>query len=276
MAASPAGIDAGSDGIRETRRAARFFWMWLIIATSMSVTGNVAHAVLQASANTLALAAGAALVPPVVLLAATHSIALLVRTRAGGTTYWCALAMTLGLAACAFVLSFDALRSLAVTLGLPVSIAWLWPCAIDVAIAQATLCLLSLSRRRGKDTSPAASKPTGSRPAADTTARRRTTATGSGATTVTTPKRVASPGPIRHAAAPAAIDEGDPVAIGRWKVTAESLVRQGVTSKDPGLVATILAQHEAGMPPSTIGRTFNVHHTTVGRILSAVEEEIAG
>jgi hypothetical protein len=31
------------------------------------------------------LAAGAALVPPVVLLAATHSVALLVRTRAGGS-----------------------------------------------------------------------------------------------------------------------------------------------------------------------------------------------
>src|SRR6185312_16128922 len=37
----------------------------------------------------------------------------------------------------------------AVTLGLPASIAWLWPCAIDVAIAQAMLCLLSLSRRTG-------------------------------------------------------------------------------------------------------------------------------
>jgi hypothetical protein len=83
----------------------------------------------------------------VVLLAATHSIAVLVRTRAGGSTYWGALVMTFALAACAFVLSFDALRSLAVTLGLPESIAWLWPCAIDLAIAQATLCLLSLSRR---------------------------------------------------------------------------------------------------------------------------------
>jgi hypothetical protein len=52
------------------------------------------------------------------------------------------------------VLSFDALRSLAITLGLPDSIAWLWPCAIDVAIAQATLCLLSLSRHGG-DVMPA-------------------------------------------------------------------------------------------------------------------------
>jgi hypothetical protein len=53
---------------------------------------------------------------------------------------------------------------------------------------------------------------------------------------------------------------------------AESIVQEGITSKDPALVATILAQREAGMPPSTIGRTFNVHHTTVGRILSAVEQ----
>src|SRR6476646_5749380 len=119
------------------RSAARFFWAWLIVATAMSVTGNLDHAVLNAPAGTVALAAGAALVPPVVL----------VRTRAGGFTYWCALLMTLALASCAFVLSFDALRSLAVTLGLPESIGWLWPCAIDVAIAQATLCLLSLSRR---------------------------------------------------------------------------------------------------------------------------------
>ena len=53
----------------------------------MSVTGNVAHAVPHAPAGTVALAAGAALV----LLAATHSVAVLVRTRAGGFTYWCAL-----------------------------------------------------------------------------------------------------------------------------------------------------------------------------------------
>jgi hypothetical protein len=58
-------------------------------------------------------------------------------------------------------------------------------------------------------------------------------------------------------------------AIKRWRPVAESLVREGVTSKHPQLVATILAQREAGVPPSTIGRTYKVHHTTVGRILSA-------
>jgi hypothetical protein len=48
-------------------------------------------------------------------------------------------------------------------------------------------------------------------------------------------------------------------------------VREVVTSKPPHLVATILAHGEAGVPPSTIGRTYKVHHTTVGRILSAAE-----
>ena len=38
-------------------------------------------------------------------------VALLVRTRTAGATYWCALAMTLLLAVCAFVLSFDAIRT---------------------------------------------------------------------------------------------------------------------------------------------------------------------
>ncbi|RDH80175.1 DUF2637 domain-containing protein [Mycolicibacterium moriokaense] len=49
---------------------------------------------------------------------------------------------------CAFVLSFGALRSLAVTLGLSESIAWLWPCAIDVAIAQARAAAASDQRAR--------------------------------------------------------------------------------------------------------------------------------
>lgn len=244
------------------RSAARFFWAWLIVATAMSVTGNVAHAVLHAPAGAVGLAAGAALVPPVVLLAATHSVAVLVRTRATGFTYWCALLMTLALASCAFVLSFDALRSLAVTLGLPASIAWLWPCAIDVAIAQATLCLLSLSRRG------VAPQLGGESIAGDVVAEKRRPR----------PSDARPPAANRNgsrAAAAAAAEEGglgeslDTAAIQRWEPVAESLVRDGVTSKHPRLVATILAQREAGVPPSTIGRTHKVHHSTVGRILTA-------
>jgi hypothetical protein len=256
-----ADIDTDTEIARQKRGAAQVFWMWLIVATSMSVGGNVAQAVLHADSATVALAAGAALVPPLVLLAATHSTAVLVRTHAGGLTYWCALLMTLALASCAFVLSFDALRSLAVTLGLPVSIAWLWPCAIDVAIAQATLCLLSLSRCAA--THSGAEAAAVSAEVANGEDQPRTAATRAAATGHDDSRA--------RTAESAVIDALDTAAIERCEPVAQSLVRDGVTSKHPQLVATILAHREAGVPPSTIGRTYKVHHTTVGGILSAAD-----
>ena len=147
------------------RGAVRFFWVWLIVATGVSVAGNVAHAVLTAPMGTVRLAAAAAVVPPAVLLGSTHSVALLVRAHRVGLHYWCALAMTFALAGCAFVLSFDALRDLAVALGMPPDRAWLWPVAIDVSIANSTLALLSLAPPR------AASQPADHRAAARRGAR---------------------------------------------------------------------------------------------------------
>jgi len=96
----------------------------------------------------LALAAAAAVVPPAVLLGSTHSVAVLIKTHRLGASYWCALLMTVALAGCAFVLSFDALRDLAVSLGFHPDTAWLWPVAIDVSIAQSTLALLTLTPQR--------------------------------------------------------------------------------------------------------------------------------
>jgi hypothetical protein len=64
--------------------------------------------------------------------------------------------MTVALAGCAFVLSFDALTALATSLGMTADRAWLWPCAIDLSIAQSTLALLSLTApNRARDGAPA-------------------------------------------------------------------------------------------------------------------------
>ena len=219
MGTSPAQEQSG------TAAASRFFWLWLFTATSMSVAGNVTHAIINAPSGAVALAAAAAVVPPAVLLGSTHSVAVLVKTHRLGASYWCALLMTVALAGCAFVLSFDALRDLAVSLGFHPDTAWLWPVAIDVSIAQSTLALLTLTPQRRTRGAPA-------------------TAAG-------------PPGPARRS--PAA----------QWKPTADQLVREGVTSKDPDVVAAILAEHAAGTPPSTIGRRQNVHHSTVNRILIA-------
>jgi Protein of unknown function (DUF2637) len=289
MIANVAGGDA------TTRAAVRFFWIWLILATSVSVAGNVAHAVLTAPNATVRLAAAAAVVPPAVLLGSTHSVALLVKARRVGFNYWCALAMTIALAGCAFVLSFDALRDLAVALGVRPDRAWLWPVAIDVSIANSTLSLLSLSppralaARGGADDAgrqeaadirphqpargrtPAADCPSAStrdlesaQPAADgrlDDARQR-----AGALAPSSEASARTLAAVPDAAAPV-----DVAACTRWTPLADKLVRSGVTSKDPAIVAAVLADHAAGTPPSTIGRRHKVHHSTVGRILAGAE-----
>jgi hypothetical protein len=52
-------------------------------------------------------------------------------------------------------------------------------------------------------------------------------------------------------------------------------VRNGVTSKPARLVATILALREAGVPTDSIGHHHKVHHTKVGRIVSAADAVLA-
>ncbi|MBN7315075.1 hypothetical protein I3U70_27195, partial [Mycobacteroides abscessus subsp. abscessus] len=83
---------------RHHRRATRFFWSWLAGATAVSLIGNVAHAALTASEGTRWLAAAVAAVPPTVLLASVHGIAVLAKTSASGRVYRAAVAATTGLA----------------------------------------------------------------------------------------------------------------------------------------------------------------------------------
>jgi len=257
-----------------TRGAVRFFWVWLMVAAGVSVAGNVAHAVLTAPAATVGLAGAAAVVPPAVLLGSTHSVALLVRVRRVGFNYWCALGMTLALAGCAFVLSFDALRDLAVALGMSPSRAWLWPVAIDVSIANSTLALLSLAPPRA--TPGQLKRPTVARPAP---ARQRQPAP----THASVDERSGPPATLEPVAETAAqralaavpdvtVAPVDPAALTRWKSTADQLVRSGVTSKDPDVVAAVLAEHAAGTAPSTIGRRLDIHYSTVGRIVAGAAE----
>ena len=341
---SPVG---GAAAEADRRRAGTFFMGWLILAASMSLAGNVGHALLIAPSETRWLAALAALVPPIVLLAATHSATWLVRARSVGWVYWVALALTAALALGSFALSFDALRSFAVMLGIRESMSWIWPAVIDVAIAHATLCLLSLTRpkrpnafahggqqlatasattttaavtvgprqaqpvkageNRAQPVSPRPSVPSPSsvpqpiesltEHASDSPARVRNAvpdtsnvetpaespalATDGAAGSPRRPERALSAVPatdsvpqpgIQSRPAEPDSDTECAVSVERWQPVAESLVRDGITTKDPDLIAKILADSAAGTPPSTIGRRHEVHHTTVNRILSAAEQ----
>jgi hypothetical protein len=134
------------------RHALWFFWMWLLFATVVSIGGNVIHAWMTApSPHLKLLAAVAAAVPPAVLLGSTHSVALLIKTRRRGyrrvdaLVLGAALALTIGVAACAFAMSFFSLRDLMVMVGMSMATAWLWPIAVDLSLICSTLALLSLT-----------------------------------------------------------------------------------------------------------------------------------
>jgi hypothetical protein len=261
------------------RAAARFFWTVLVLATAASIGGNVTHAVLKAGSGSLVMVAAAvAMVPPIVLLAATHSVGLLVRTRSSGPIYWAALAITVGLSGCAFALSFDALWELAVKAGVSAGIAWLWPLSVDVSIAQATIALLSLTRLRNAHNGSAATDlgriAVPAAPLVASPARRpdldETPAplavparTVEEVPSILTHRRRDNPGVRPFAPLSSATD---------WSDVAATLVRDGVTAKSPAEVAAVLALWEADTAPNTIAKRLGVHRDTVTRITGAAED----
>ncbi len=107
-------------------RAVRFSWGFLIGATTVSLIGNIAHAVLPYMPR-IVIQIGAAAVPPIALLAAVHGIALAVRAGASGRVYRWAIAAVSVIGAGAFMLSFRALRDLLIQTGTPPAWAWISP-----------------------------------------------------------------------------------------------------------------------------------------------------
>ncbi|MEE6139856.1 DUF2637 domain-containing protein [Mycobacterium sp. 050128] len=144
--------------LRNHSRALRFFWSVLIGATTVSLIGNVAHAVLPYISR-LVIQIGAATVPPIALLAAVHGIALAVRAGASGMAYRCALGAVAAIGIGAFALSFLALRDLMLAIGYSAATAWIFPAIIDTTVAVSTLMLVALGDK------PARRSRTGALPA---------------------------------------------------------------------------------------------------------------
>lgn len=278
------------------KSAARFFWGVLAFATTMSIGGNVTHALLHAQGGSrllLGVAATVALIPPAVLLLATHSVSLLVRTRSSGAVYWAAVAITVVLAAFAFRLSFDALKELAVSAGVREGIAWLWPLSVDLTIAQATVALLSLSRphtgRLGRQDALQSAPVT-----ADATPEAKSSAPVRKSQPVRVSNTHRAPEPAaaearrversnvqditsfhRHDAhvgiqidpTPAA---QEPAGAG-WDEVAETLIREKVTVKSVEEVGEVLRLWDQKVPTTTIATRTGVHRDTVNNIIKAAE-----
>src|ERR1700682_2330300 len=128
---------------RTHRRAVRFFWGFLIGATTISLAGNITHAGLSYTPRVV-VQIGAATVPPIALLAAVHGIALAVRAGASGRIYCWAVTAVAAIGTGAFTVSFLALRDLMRVIGYSTATAWIFPAIIDTAVAVSTLMLVAL------------------------------------------------------------------------------------------------------------------------------------
>jgi hypothetical protein len=256
-----ANLTQGDITRRNHRRAIRFFWTWLILTTLVSLAGNVAHAWLTAAPGTRWLAACVAAVPPTVLILSVHGLAVLAKTTASGAVYRGAVAATGALAAGAFILSFVALRDLAVIAGVRPGLAPVLPLVIDLAIGVATLALVAIGDkpvRRARNATRSAGATAA--PSAITAISKRDAPTATPATAAMTDCENATAS-ATESAVPSADDPNRELAA---ELIAEKATRQSVET-----VAAILAAHEQGDPLNRIAKQVDVHHTAVSRIVGA-------
>jgi hypothetical protein len=219
----------------------------------------------------LVVQVGAAAVPPVVLLAAVHGIALAVRAGASGRVYRCAIAAVAVIGAGAFMLSFRALRDLLIQTGTPPAWAWIFPAIIDTAVAVSTLMLVALGDKPARRTRTAtaaaqvkASAPTGPAPVSAPPRPHsvRTDQVAPGA------KSAQADSALRAASAPdQRVDAGVDCAA-----LAHALVDAGATTKSAAVIASILAAHAEGTALNRIASDVGIHHKTVSKIIDAAED----
>lgn len=260
---------------RHHRRATRFFWSWLAGATAVSLIGNVAHAALTASEGTRWLAAAVAAVPPTVLLASVHGIAVLAKTSASGRVYRAAVAATTGLALGAFLLSFVALRDLAVIAHIPRQLAFVLPLVIDLAIGVATLALVAVGDKPPRRVAQRAASPQVSKPPASSSAPRPTTSSAPTAAPPA-PRNVSPAAPATPRPASPTASQGSPDAptpAPELLRLAERIVSSKAVRQPVSVVSRILAMSETEGRKAVIAERVGVHHSVVTKVLSEAEQE---
>ncbi|PQM53749.1 hypothetical protein C5U48_02785 [Mycolicibacter virginiensis] len=279
----------------------RRYWGWtLTAAVTVSVAGNVGHALLTATPALRGYAAIAAALPPLALLTVTEGLARSVGQGVRRWAYWVGMIGAAAIAMLAFVLSFAALRDLAIALGQPAAVAAGWPLLADATIAVSSIMLLAV--KPVADNHHAA-VPATDAPAAPPTITSWTAASSATATTVTaspaTPA-AASSQPVGEAAAAVAdtaLTGGDAVAdagghltpglhlvpggeaagepADRHLAAAKAALAAGVVVKPPVPVAArALRLRAAGESQRAVAEQLGIDRSVVAR-LEAFAEELA-
>lgn len=253
---------------RNHRRAVRFFWCLLSGATLVSLIGNIAHAVLP-YLQTVAIQIGAAAVPPIVLLAAVHGVALAVRAGAAGAVYRWAVSAVAVIGIGAFALSFLALRDLMLAIGHSPAIAWIFPAIVDTAVAVATLMLVALGdkpARRSRTSSTASSAPM---LMAQDPAKNAKSELARGADAgARAPVRLAAPASIQRGRVQAVQHLAQEAMQSDADLAAE-LIASRATTQPVETVIAVLAATRGGMSINAAAKASQINYRTAQRIVEA-------
>ena len=247
----------------------------MIGATTVSLIGNIAHAVLPYLPR-IAVQIGAAAVPPIALLAAVHGIALAVRAGASGRVYCWAVSATAAIGAGAFAVSFLALRDLMLAIGYTSATAWAFPAIIDTAVAVATVMLVALGDKPARRTRTATTPASAQTPAVNRVAQ--------SAKPAITPVRSAQI-PCKDSASRAGkglasvqLDPAQTVRSAQAEVAhddadlASELNASGATTQSVDTVVAVLSAHRDGASINAAAKESGINYRTAQRIVEAAAD----
>ncbi|EIV24810.1 hypothetical protein [Mycobacteroides abscessus] len=258
----------------------RFLWLWLTIATALSVCGNIGHAWLTVPPGTAqALAIAWAAAPPTLLMLAVHGLPTLSRMLGSETSDKLLSIVVWGVTMGAFGWSAYGIYSFTEALGVPAALAALAPLVIDLSVFGATrgLVLTSpLAARLKVGAQPQrTAQPQVSKPSAPTPAPRPTPTTTSTAAP-TAPRTPTPSAPTAPRPAPPSAPQGSPSAPSpapELVALAERIVSSRAVRQPVSVVARILEL--AGTEPrkNVVAERAGVHHSVVTKVLDAAERE---
>jgi hypothetical protein len=120
----------------------RFLWLWLTVATSMSLGANVGHAWLTQTTTPFGLRIAAAVMAPILLLMAIHGLPTLARMLERDERDRLLSFVVWGVVIGAFAWSAVGIFHFAVSCGIPPQLAWVAPYTIDLSVFGATRALV--------------------------------------------------------------------------------------------------------------------------------------
>ncbi|SID68546.1 Protein of uncharacterised function (DUF2637) [Mycobacteroides abscessus subsp. abscessus] len=268
---------ATSTTLRSDRR---FLWLWLTVATMLSVCGNIGHAWLTVpTGSAQALAIGWAAAPPCLLMLAVHALPTLSRMLGSQTTDRLLQTVVWGVTCGAFGWSAFGIHDFTSALGVPAALAWVAPLVIDLSVFGATrgLVLTAPLVARLKVGAPAprtASPQVSNRPATPTATRPTTSSAPTAAPPAPRNVSPAAPATPRPASPTAPQGTSDaPTPAPETVALAEKIVESRAVRQPVHTVARILELSESESRKNVIADRVGVHHSVITKTLEAAETE---